>query len=450
MADSTDPRVAVYLDFDNIVMSWYDRVHGRHSFSRDRQKIAADPTDPEVSERLAEATVDVGALIDHAASFGSIMLTRAYADWSAPVNAEYRSQLVARAVDLVQLFPAAAYAKNGADIRLAVDTVEDCFRIPDLTHVVIVAGDSDYVPLAQRCKRLGTYVAAVGVAGSTAKSLAAACDQFDSYETLPGVELPERPAKSRSSRGGSGARKGRGGADGAGGDAADGVAAEGTATSGASSDGSGSGDSGSSRTDSTADSTGAAGSGASGGDGSGSTGSTGASGSGRKSGGAKSGASKGSGSSGSDSGDDGGAGGGNPGNGGGRGRKSKGSEHASASAGSPDPEDDLDVDLEGEDSDEPTPEEAQATASRLLGRALQLGERDDTEWLHSSLVKTYMRRMDPSFSEKLLGFRSFSDFLKANDDIAELEETGHERLVRAIEPPVKQPAKRSGRRRRTS
>ena len=51
------------------------------------------------------------------------MLTRAYADWSADVNAGYRGQLVGRAVDLVQLFPAAAYGKNGADIRLAVDTV---------------------------------------------------------------------------------------------------------------------------------------------------------------------------------------------------------------------------------------------------------------------------------------------------------------------------------------
>ena len=58
----------------------------------------------------------------------------------------------------MQLFPAAAYAKNGADIRLAVDAVEDMFRLPDLTHVVIVAGDSDYVPLAQRCKRLGRFV----------------------------------------------------------------------------------------------------------------------------------------------------------------------------------------------------------------------------------------------------------------------------------------------------
>ncbi len=146
MPDSQNSRVAVYLDFDNIVISWYDRVHGRNSYGRDRQRIIETPEDPEIAERLSAATIDVGAIIDYAASFGTLVLTRAYADWSSPVNAVYRTQLVARAVDLVQLFPAAAYAKNGADIRLAVDAVEDMFRLPDLTHVVIVAGDSDYVP----------------------------------------------------------------------------------------------------------------------------------------------------------------------------------------------------------------------------------------------------------------------------------------------------------------
>ncbi|MDN3496000.1 NYN domain-containing protein [Planococcus sp. APC 4015] len=195
MPDLQHPRVAVYLDFDNIVMSWYDRVHGRNSYARDRQRISEDATAPDIAERLAAARIDVGAIIDYAASFGTLVLTRAYADWSNPVNGDYRSQLVARAVDLVQLFPAAAYAKNGADIRLAVDTVEDLFRLPDLTHVVIVAGDSDYVPLAQRSKRLGRFVVGVGVAGSTAKSLAAACDQFEAYDTLPGVVRPttEKP-----------------------------------------------------------------------------------------------------------------------------------------------------------------------------------------------------------------------------------------------------------------
>ncbi|MCS3443698.1 NYN domain-containing protein [Microbacterium phyllosphaerae] len=319
MAEAHDARVAVYLDFDNIVISWYDRVHGRNAYGKDRQRITENPSDPEVTERLARAMIEVGAIIDYAASFGTLVLTRAYADWSSPVNAVYRSQLVARAVDLVQLFPAAAYAKNGADIRLAVDAVEDMFRLPDLTHVVIVAGDSDYVPLAQRCKRLGRYVIGVGVAGSTAKSLAAACDEFEAYDSLPGVVRPTKAAAPAP------------------------VAAE--------------------VPEPVAEPEPAVKT---------------------------------------------------------KSRQPAKTAKAKAAAQAP-----AKVDEQGDGTE-------QGEATELLQRALRLGhdKADADEWLHSSAVKTHMRRMDPSFSEKALGYRSFSDFLKSRDNIAELEETGHERLVK--------------------
>jgi hypothetical protein len=235
------------------------------------------------------------------------------------VNARYRTQLVGRAVDLVQLFPAAAYAKNGADIRLAVDAVEDMFRLPDLTHVVIVGGDSDYIALAQRCKRLGRYVVGIGVAGSSSRSLAAACDEFVSYDALPGVSAT--PPKSRP---------------------------------------------------------------------------------------------------------------------------------VAVAEPRPDPEatasEEADSEAEPESAAEPPkrrrrrasaqPEEEpqedpQATATGLLERALRLGhEKEDADWLHSSAVKQQMKRMDPSFSEKALGFRSFSDFLSSHRDLVDLDEDGNTRLVR--------------------
>ena len=406
-------RVAVYLDFDNIVISWYDRVHGRNSYGRDRQRIIETPDDPEIAERLTAATIDVGAIIDYAASFGTLVLTRAYADWSSPVNAVYRTQLVARAVDLVQLFPAAAYAKNGADIRLAVDAVEDMFRLPDLTHVVIVAGDSDYVPLAQRCRRLGRYVVGVGVAGSTAKSLAAACDEFEAYDSLPGVPRPVRTATkdagSRAPARGSGSRtKATPAADPASADPGDvpGATADEAPVAAPA------------RTR------------------------------------------------------------------GGRGRKTPakdasapaGAEAAASTVTDPDagglsepagPAEPGPAEVEASLIDALPPaappkrtnrrassstvaalatapetvapeepaEDPQEVATRLLERALRLGrdKDDDAEWLHSSVVKAHMRRMDPSFSEKALGYRSFSDFVKARESIAELEETGHERLVRLRE-----------------
>jgi uncharacterized LabA/DUF88 family protein len=284
MTESGPTRVAVYLDFDNVVISRYDQVHGRNSFQRDRAKGLEN-------ERLKLATVDVGALIDFASSFGTLVLTRAYADWSADVNAAYHGQLVGRAVDLVQLFPAAAYSKNGADIRLAVDAVEDMFRLPDLTHVVIVGGDSDYIPLAQRCKRLGRYVVGIGVAGASSRSLAAACDEFVTYDALPGIPT---------------------------------VAAEAL-------------------------------------------------------------------------------------------KAGKRSRRANASA--PD--------------DEPAPADPQAAATGLLERALRIAqEKDDDEWLHNSVVKAQMKRMDPSFSEKSLGFKSFSDFLRSRSDLVDLDESSTTRMVR--------------------
>jgi uncharacterized LabA/DUF88 family protein len=287
MTESGPTRVAVYLDFDNIVISRYDQVHGRTSFHRDKAKGLED-------ERLKVATVDVGAVIDFASSFGTLVLTRAYADWSADVNAAYHGQLVGRAVDLVQLFPASGYSKNGADIRLAVDAVEDMFRLPDLTHVVIVGGDSDYIALAQRCKRLGRYVVGIGVAGASSRSLAAACDEFVTYDALPGIPTPA-PAPAPAPKA---AKRGR-----------------------------------------------------------------------------------------------------------------------RATTAAPD--------------DEPAPGDPQAAATGLLERALRIGqEKEDADWLHNSEVKAQMKRMDPSFSEKSLGFKSFSDFLRSRSDLVDLDESSTTRMVR--------------------
>jgi hypothetical protein len=70
MTDREDTRAAVYLDFDNVVISRYDQLNGRNSFQRDKTKgLEVD--------RLQRATVDVGAIIEFASSFGTLVLIRA-------------------------------------------------------------------------------------------------------------------------------------------------------------------------------------------------------------------------------------------------------------------------------------------------------------------------------------------------------------------------------------
>ena len=182
MADLTETRVAVYIDFDNIVISQYDALHGRGAFMKDKARNAAGTT----AEKLTATTADIGAVLDFASSFGAVAISRAYADWAAAANNRYKKQLVDLAVDLVQLFNTSG-TKNGADIRLAIDVVEDLFRLSDISHIVIVAGDSDYIPLAQRARRLGRTVIGIGVRSSTSEAFKKACDDFSYYDELAGV-----------------------------------------------------------------------------------------------------------------------------------------------------------------------------------------------------------------------------------------------------------------------
>jgi len=319
MAEQMDGRVAVYIDFDNIVISRYDQLNGNGAWRRHnaRAVIPAKGGDDEVASKLAAAEIDVGAIIDYASSFGTVALSRAYADWSVPVNASYRKQLVNRAVDLTQLFPTTKAFKNGADIRLSVDVLEDLFQLPDLTHVVIVAGDSDYIALAQACKRLGKFVLGIGVSGRTSPALIAACDHFEMYDVIPGTGKPTRSAPT------------------------------------------------------------------------------------------------------------------------------------SAGARSDDEDEQQDDDVAAtpvvpvltpsttplfvapvEDTEEPAPMTDRA-ATQLLVRALELLQaKDDEEWRNAASVKTQIRRLDPSFNERTLGSKTFTDFLKSRNRQVEVKTEGNERLVR--------------------
>ena len=327
MTEPTAGRVAVYIDFDNIVISRYDQLHGVGQFHKDKARrfiATSSNSTSEVATRLAQATVDIGAVLDFASSFGSIVISRAYADWSVSVNASYQKQLIDKAVDLTQLFPTVASMKNGADIRLAVDVVEDLFRLPDLTHVVIVAGDSDYIALAQRCKRLGRYVVGIGVAGGTSKSLAAACDEFADYDALLSISVdrvdsaPGRVVRTTPST----------------------SAAQKTAPTKAT--------------------------------------------------------------------------------GGGKKTNGTGSE---ATTDHP--------------QDETQPDSPQDLATGLLVRALRLAQaKEDVEWINSAGVKSQMQRMDPTFNERALGFRSFTDFVKSRKNAVELKEDGQSRLIR-LRPALK-------------
>lgn len=151
-------RVAVFVDFENVKRS-VEEV-----FENDRVDFKL------ILEEISRITQ------------GRISLKRAYADWSAA--REYRNDLLENAIEPVQTFPLTPKGKNGADIRLAIDVTEYVLRQPDLTHVVIVSGDSDFTPLVVKLRELGVQVIGLGMRASSASYLVKACDRFLYYDDL--------------------------------------------------------------------------------------------------------------------------------------------------------------------------------------------------------------------------------------------------------------------------
>jgi hypothetical protein len=266
------------------------------------------------------------------------------------------------------------------------------FRIDDLSHIVIVAGDSDYVALAQKAKRLGRYVVGIGVAGGTSRALTASCDEFADYDALlttdasvdadeadaagaPAAEAPPEPPARPSRR-----RGGRAATPTAETAAAAVAAAEAPSASAPdappteSASGAGAGTESKPKRRRATSATIAA--------------------------------------------------------------ESAPAEPAPPSAEA-EPEPEVEVEPESQGRAPVPPAEFMAPVepagarnpSRLLLKALELlRAKNDEEWQPSGAVKNQMLRMDPSFQERRLGFSSFTDFVKSRGGVVELDESGMNRM----------------------
>ena len=186
-ASEANKSVAVYWDFENLHASLSEARLGEGSYSK-----------PDGRFKAQEPLIDVPAITALAASFGPIAIHRAYCNWQ--FFGRYRDALLQGGLELVQLFPPGASTKNGADIRLSLDAVEDLGRFSHIGTFVIVAGDSDFMPLAQKIKAAGRTIIGVGARKSTNRHWAKSCHTFHYYEDVveaaggPGLDFPTPPA----------------------------------------------------------------------------------------------------------------------------------------------------------------------------------------------------------------------------------------------------------------
>ena len=169
--EHTAETVAIYWDFENLHASLVDQRHGTGSYEASRF-------------RPQEEMVHVSTIIEFALSVGPLAINRAFANWVS-FN-RYRTQLLESAIELIQVFPPGANAKNGADIKLCLDAMDDMVRFPHISTFIVVGGDSDYMPLSYKVKAAGRTLIGIGSERSTNRHWARSCHEFKFYEDLLG------------------------------------------------------------------------------------------------------------------------------------------------------------------------------------------------------------------------------------------------------------------------
>ncbi|MFT7645949.1 MAG: uncharacterized LabA/DUF88 family protein [Candidatus Poriferisodalaceae bacterium] len=157
-ADEHEPRIAVYLDYENLAIGARDNL-GRE--------------------------FDFGPVADALAERGRVIVRKAYADWSYFDND--RRMLTRHGVELIDIpQKMGGSRKNAADIKMAIDAIELALDRDYISTFVICTGDSDLSPLVQKLRELDRQVIGVGVRQSTSKLLPPACDEFMFYDNLVG------------------------------------------------------------------------------------------------------------------------------------------------------------------------------------------------------------------------------------------------------------------------
>jgi NYN domain len=172
--------VALYWDFENLHAHLCEATQGEGAYAK-----------PDNRFKVQEPLVDVPAIVSLAASLGPLAINRAYCNWQ--YFGRYRDALLHHGIELIQLFPPGGAAKNGADIRLCLDAVEDLGRFGHIGTVVVVGGDSDFMALAQKVKALGRRLVGVGPRAATNRHWAASCHEFRYYDSLAPVSPPGSP-----------------------------------------------------------------------------------------------------------------------------------------------------------------------------------------------------------------------------------------------------------------
>ncbi|HEY8056920.1 MAG TPA: NYN domain-containing protein [Terriglobales bacterium] len=164
-------KIAVFIDFDNI------QIGVRSTLNRD---------------------FDLAVVLEALKERGEVVTKIAYGNWKRA--GELTRTLTQNAVHMVQRDLTPRGDKNGADINLALDSLEMAINHPHINAFVVVGGDSDFIALVEKLKQYNKAVFVVGGRSFTSSVLQRNCREFLAYENLVDASPAERRREESSPR----------------------------------------------------------------------------------------------------------------------------------------------------------------------------------------------------------------------------------------------------------
>jgi uncharacterized LabA/DUF88 family protein len=157
MTNDTENQVALFIDYENIVVS-YRKLLGK------------------------DTEVDWSTVLDSAVELGRVVIRKAYADWTN--NRSAQRDLLSLGIELINV-SSKKKGKNIADIKIVIDALDMLTgQHFNFSHVLLVSGDGDFTDLVHYLRGRGRYVVGMGVSDTSAEYLINACDKFIFYDTL--------------------------------------------------------------------------------------------------------------------------------------------------------------------------------------------------------------------------------------------------------------------------
>ena len=170
---STEPLIAVFVDFENLALGVRDMKTGAGKF-----QIQI------ILKRLLEK--------------GRIVYKRAYCDWRKYQD-EVR-EFHGQGIELIDIPQSKVSGKNSADIRMVVDAIDLCYSKQHIDVFALISGDSDFSPLVSKLKENNRRVIGCGVKTSTSDLLIANCDEFIYYDDLIRAAKKTRTEKGKTKK----------------------------------------------------------------------------------------------------------------------------------------------------------------------------------------------------------------------------------------------------------